>query len=531
MLITRLKNVFRAAISWDLSERRAAVIAWVVSAILLLSAVGKAKQRSLWFDEFMTYNIAAKGRFSEMAASMKAGADSIPPYFHFLQHLVLELGGPTEISLRILPAIAVATGFLCLYFFLAPKCGPIAALAGALLPMASASFTYAYEGRPYGILIGLTCAVALVWSRTETTRFATPVLGVLLATATLVHPFGLFVTLSIAAAEAALSLLRRSWRPDTWMTLIAAMIPIILHFPFLLRTKQNFSAHLFTSASLQNALTSMQSLFGTLWPLPLIIAVGYIFLEMTAIGIHTTGLLPPVDGSPRSKFSRSLDAEISLGIALFLVLPFITWLACRFVGWGLVGRYIIPSTVGAGILWGVAASRASVAWRVATFAALALLVGGRCLSGMRSFLLEIPSNIPQKYKAILQFVESNIDQTVVIHDAEAFLQCWHALPEQSRNHFIFVADPAIAASLSKLRSDSVDVTMHGFGKTTGARVMDYSSFTQTHNRFILVARHGSFEWLPSKLIEDGCTLRLQALLGQHHLIDVSCPWSTVTKLP
>lgn len=507
-------------------EAHANKLIWATAGMLLILSIAKASVLPLWFDEYMTLFVASRHNFSQMAACMKAGADSVPPYFHYIQKLALATGLPPEISLRLLPALAVTAAFLCLYYLLAPRCGKMAALGGAITPLACGAFEYAQDARPYGMLIGSAGAAILAWTRLDSSRLAAPFLTLALAIGTLAHPFGIFVTFSLIASEAFLSFMQNRWRSRAWVAFLAATATALVHLPFLLHARQNFATHFFASASFGAFYSSLKHTFFKLWLILIPLALIPALLEFWS---NNQFFRKAPSQMPRYRYSHaaeSLVAEATLGIAFLILLPTATWIAFRIFGGGITARYILPSTLGAGLLVALATARASRIFHFAVFAALLFTVAERALSGLSAVQATKPTRLAGASEEVIRILESQKQGMVVVHNAELFLRCWRFLPEEAFRHVYFVADPEMAVKWSRRRSDSIDATMAGFGKTSGAKVLTYRGLMHASSEFLLISANDDFEWLPSKLMSDGCMLQVRWLLSNHYVFEAKCPWNS-----
>jgi hypothetical protein len=111
--------------------------------------------------------------------------------------------------------------------------------------------------------------------------------------------------------------------------------------------------------------------------------------------------------------------------------------------------------------------------------------------------------------------------SIVISSAEAFIRLWrHASPTE-RNRIVFISDPTIAVKIAN--TDSVDKTMMGFRRLTGARILNYRPFIERNPDFhLVVGRSSSFEWILPWLVREGCTLILSSQEGAYSIYKVSC---------
>ncbi len=521
-ILSAIRKIMQLRIQNALEEEKAAGQAWVLAALLFLSCLVVASQRPFWFDELMTLYIASAGSFNDMAAAVKSGADTIPPYFHYIQSLMPMSGLPEEIALRFLPALGIAAGFLCLYYFLLSKCGHFGALAGAMVPMSGDAMRFGWEARPYGILFGLSAAAALAWRQTERRQGWAAVLCLCLAAATLVHPFAIFVTGAIAAAEAFLSFREGRFRVGVWLALSLAGLTELFQFSFLSHARKSFAATFFASASWSAFEKAFRELFSDLWPVIVWVAL-WLGLSVLArsssrASSHESPVEPPYTPMPMSEFRR----EAVLGVALLAILPLATLVVFRTLGGGIVARYILPAMIGAGILWGIGLTHTGRVHCLVVLACLLSIVGLRIYPHAKNYLSSGPSwRGSGQADPILRHISGAEVNPIVISSAEAFIRLWRQVSPTERNRMVFISDPPIAVKIAN--TDSVDKTMMGFRRLTGARILNYRPFIERNPDFHLVAgRNSSFEWILPWLVREGCTLILSSQEGPYSIYKVSC---------
>lgn len=499
--------------------------AWTLGLLLFAFSLALAYRRPLWFDEYATLYIARGGSFAQMAAAVRSGADTIPPYFHWLESWILRSGLTEPVALRLLPALGITIGFLCLFYSLRPACGALAALAGAMLPLAADAMRFAWEARPYGIVFGMTAVAGLAWHRAGISKVSPLVLCGTLAAATLFHPFAIVATAAIACAELLVSLRRKSWRIRVWIALITAGTAGLADYEFLQTARNIFAPHFFAPSDFFSVYLAYRELFLELWPL-------LVWIALWPALLHVLGddPFPPSAAGPNERVSEDAgggyrpSSEIFLGFALLVVVPALTWLALRSSGGGLVSRYILLVTMGAGILWASILARFGSQHRLAAVFCLFLIVFVKANASFREVNKDCASSEMSGVEEILRPAASGRQGTVVISDAEIFLQCWRMAPPWMKKHLVYVSDPMNAVKY--VGTDSVERTMLGLSSISGAPVIGYEKLVKNNPRFTVVAGHytrmGGFQWLIPRLLEEGCRLTLEMRRDTFELFAVSC---------
>ena len=181
------------------------VVVAVLASGLLLAATGfLAHRKMLWTDEILTVQIATQPTIADFFSELLTGAEASPPLGHLLTRASILGFGEGHVAYR-LPAILAFWLSLCgIYAFVRRRASAAAAWSAALLPLATTASTYAYEARPYALLICFTAGALLSWQRiAEGSRrpLWCGLLALSLAGAISSHWFGSLVLLPLGAGE------------------------------------------------------------------------------------------------------------------------------------------------------------------------------------------------------------------------------------------------------------------------------------------------------------------------------------------
>ena len=329
--------------------------------ILLLTAVLAllwSHARLMWNDEFLSFYSDSVPTVNDvLRVQMHSPISLDPPTYHLLSHLSMDAVGRNGMALR-LPALF---GFLLLevslFLLVRRLAGYRAGLVAMALPMCTASFRYAVEGRPYGLLLGLYAAAVLCWfaavERRERSR-ALPLVGLFLCIALAItsHYFGVLILLPVSAGEAVRSLQRRRFDWPVVGTLMAGLASITLILPGKAALAP-YQRHYYTSAvNLHNVSQGYRELFVryNTWPLPLqkvcaaLLAAATLWLVWATVrrmrGVADAE--PAVPGRDGGPVLRNALWAAMLGLA---VLPFFGYLFGRFVTHTMEVRYVIAALI------------------------------------------------------------------------------------------------------------------------------------------------------------------------------------------
>jgi hypothetical protein len=192
------------------------------SVVFLICTAIHSWCKPLWFDEIFTDYIARLPRLGEVLAAIRV--DNNPPLCYLLTRLSHGLLGTSDLVTRLPSFFGFLAMCISLYYFVAARCGGLYGLAAMLFPVATAAYGFAYEARPYGLLLGFGGAALLSWQLAAGgSRRKLGLLGLAfcLAGAATTHYFGLQIVFPLVVAEGI-----RSWkrgRLDRWIWLSMAV--------------------------------------------------------------------------------------------------------------------------------------------------------------------------------------------------------------------------------------------------------------------------------------------------------------------
>ena len=125
-----------------------AILIVVVAAALALRLLGLGRE-SLWLDEGVAIRIASLPLQQTLAAT---AADVHPPLFRALLHVVISLGGRSEVTARLLSALAGTLAVLLLGWIGIRLSGSFVGLgAASLLAVSPLAVQYAQDATSYSL--------------------------------------------------------------------------------------------------------------------------------------------------------------------------------------------------------------------------------------------------------------------------------------------------------------------------------------------------------------------------------------------
>jgi hypothetical protein len=470
------------------------------TAIYLLITIPIASVRVLWNDELYTLTVSS-GRFGEMFRLLTTGADAITPGFAALSHLVLSLWGIHELALRAPAILGFWVMAVCLFEITAARTSLVYGAIAMFLPFLTTTFLYAYEARPYGVLLGFTGLALLLWQRAggdRPRRMAIFGFALALTGAAAAHYYAIFIVIPFAVAEALHWLRRGGFRLAIWFSLALPVLPTIPALP-LLRNAGRIAHAFWSHARWMSISYTYFELVGEFLILAFLIAALAGLLLLWRAG--QPAVLPRQTWSPP-------EHEI-IAVTLLAALPFIVVPIAKVTTHAFVGRYAIEAIPAICILavWGLYAFTAQRPWvplllllMLVTGASFQNLLNYRTLAAERMELQNLGAYLAKAQPASLP---------ILIPDAGMFLELHHYGTPALANRLVYLAD--IAKAIQYSGSDTVDYGTIVIGPAAGARIDEMDSFFKSTPQFLIYGfPSGRWGWSVPELVERHVVLQVVA---------------------
>jgi hypothetical protein len=471
----------------------------------------RALAKPLWYDELFTYYMSRLPGIESMWSAVKDGADLNPPLLYLATSAAQRVFGDGLIATRLPAILGFLTMLVCLYVFVARRCGAAYGFAGMLFAALSGAYTFAYEARSYGMVLGF-CGISLVmWQLAadgRRRRWALAGLTFSVGAALFTHCYAVLILLPLVSGEITRSFTRKRLDWPVWIALLSGSSAVVAYLP-LLAASHRLALDNVTFRPTLRVLTECYGMM--IGPLagPLALALIIVIASRSSTGLQAWRPIP-------QGFEFH---EIVAALALALI-PVVALVIAIFVSHVFMPRYGLAAVIGFSILFtwfahqyaadrritGVVVSYLFAFWFIAGFAlwmmeTAHLKVTAASSHAGRPAAYEIP---PELVKPELPFVAAN---------GLFFLEADHYAPESFVSRLVYLADTDAA-----VRYTGSDVFDRGFPIMKKwfpirARIESYSAFTRRHRRFLVF---GGFDhplaWLTRKLLDDGVELRF---LGQY----------------
>jgi hypothetical protein len=479
------------------------VLLLAFSVIFLAAALLSAHRKILWGDELVTYYVATLPSAQDVWAAI-VGGDVLPPLGHFLSRASIALLGPSHVAIRLPEVIGYWVMSLCIYLFVRRYTSPAHATIALLTPMCTVAYVFAYEARPYGLMLGSGAAALLCWQRAvdSPNRIGWLVgLSLSVAAAVASHWYALLVMVPLGLAE--LVRLRRRGRLDVslYAAMAIGMAPIIGFLPIIRtgRAVQHLTAPVWTlHAGITAVVGAYQGLLegSALLFVPILLILAWSAHEKRARVEISQGLGVP--------------AEVVAALLGFLAIP-IAGVVLASVAIGEFNvRYVLLTLVGVACAAGIGAaqlaggrrSTATALVAAAVIASLTHVVEAKIALRERSAIAE-KSGMFAILRCSIALQESN--EPIVVTDVHSFDILNYYGPPTLTSRLVYLTEYNAMASAVARRMKS----QHG------RRTMEYREFTDQTSTFLLYESQYSTNQIASPLLP-------RLIVDGHRIADSGC---------
>lgn len=456
----------------------------------LLLSVKRNELKPLWFDELGTLNVASQPTLAQMFR-VEPG-DGSPPLQYFLVRGSLHLLGTSEFALRLPALLFEFLAIVCAYLFVGRRFGAAAGLVGAAVLAISRPGDYGVEARPYGILLGLTMLLLVLWQWAAERRERQERRGALLTglaltvfAMTITHSLGIFwAALPLLAAEA-----YRWWRTRRLdRAMLLAILLGLTGFAIALYSGHATQQVLVAAAGNQHPVVSLPSPHKLhealreegLYPvLTLLLGLGVVAGWTLRQSSQRNQAAFPASRRVPTQVQAFAPAPEWVAVAALVLTMIPVYFFTLFVTHYFWPRYLMPGVVGAFLLLGMASGSFPKRW----VAAVVLVLGvALSIQARRQFVRE-QQVWPDGPPAPVLLRESDPAQPILIGNPVLFAQIWWYSPPALRPRVRYIADAEEAIKGKDFIGDLTLIAMRDAGSQMAApdRLED---FLPRHARFL-----------------------------------------------
>lgn len=488
---------YRAEVLSDKLEQKSSWILCGISVLYLSSMSLLAIRKQLWVDELLTLYAARLPNLNDVWSSLLTGADQNPIPFFLVTRASMALFGDTSFALRLPSILGVLLMSLCLFQFTAKRSSTLYGVVAMLFPLITTAYWYAYEARPYGLILGFGALSLLCWQAATENRYrplSIICLSLSLAAALSSHYYGIFVFFPLALGEAVRTWTRRQIDLPVLASFCFGLLPLMLFLPLIRQAKNNSGVFWSPPRWLDIADFYEWLLLPTALPLlAVVVLLGvYSFRHRSTPDERVVEVQPL---PPRHEMAA---------IYGFIAVPFVAVLLAKFVTQGFTNRYALPAVIGLSIFVALTAYRLANAKAVVA-AGMALILGGWFgLTAARIVFMGDSANMEPTETlnpiAARDFLRAKgaPDLPIVISEHHTFFPLAYYAPPDIASRLVYLADPE--ASLRLRGHNSAEVgALRLLGPWFHLNVQEFRSYITTQRRFLFYGSIGHWNYILSEL--------------------------------
>jgi hypothetical protein len=480
------------------------------------ASITLAYWKLMWFDELCTYFIADRPNSAAIWSTLASKTGPMPPTFYLLTRFSQQWLGHGHIAIRFPELVGFLVASLCLFYFIRQRTDTLYGLVGMLAVWTTGAYPFAYEARPYALVLGF-CGLALVcWqAATEREQRSWALLGLFAACGGAVasHYGAVMLVFPLALGELVRSIARRKIDWPVWLAFCGAGLPLLVFLPLLRASISSYGQAMWSRPQAGSILECYAKLLSTAGhPLAAVLCALAIWRAVRAkesftVRVRRTGSMPLW--------------EIAAAIGL-LLLPAIGLLQAILVTNQITPRYVMPMVMGFGILVAILAYENLGDDAVGGVLIVALLLAGWG-SHVRREYLAIRLVADQVQAVYLAAAQQPGGLPIVINDGDLYLQLEHYTPVEFSSRLFYLVDPDAARKYSG--TDSDDLILLGYSRFVPLNLRRADAFLQSGRPFLLYTSPKG--WLLPVLRDEGAKIELVSIANGYTLCRIE-PHQTLT---
>lgn len=507
------KQLWRSAESFAVRlEKNRLLLIVGFTVLYVFSTSILARRKLLWNDELYTYYIAHLPTMTDVWGALMSGGEQLPPFFYLLTRVSIALFGSNNFALRLPEMFGFWMMCVCLFIFVARRASNFNALLAAIFPLLTFTYYYAFEARPYGLVLGFSALALLCW-QSATMNCLRPLsivcLALSLAAALSSHYYGIFAIFPLALGETARTLIKRRLDAPVWAAFCLAIVPLAWHLPLIRQARVYSSAFWSPPQWMDIPDVYFKMLYLSVLPLILLLFLSGVYQSVRRDKLSFESRATPKIAPPIYEVAAVLG---------FIIIPIVCVILAKFVTGAFTDRYAISAIIGFSILISFIAAKLNDNSTLVSSILVVCFVGYfGVLASKNTWKVSItPPEI--KIGLLQQKGEENLP--IVAADPFTFIELNYYAPPEIGSRVLYLADPEI--SLRRLKQDSIERGIVSLLKPWfRLNVTDYKSYIAARPRFLLCGDPQLFSWIVPQLEEDGMRLELKGFNRNTMLFMVS----------
>ena len=552
----------------ELRERRVdrlVLVALLVGAASYCALVAwLAAEKPLGNDELFTLYFSRLPGFDDVWRELETGVEQTPPFFYLVTRASQRMFGDNDVALRLpeLGAVLLAAG--CMLAVVARRSTLVHGTIAALLLLATQAGFYAYEARPYALVLGFVALCFLLWQLRLDGGGPLVVTGLALAATAAVatHYYAVLALLPFVVAEATRTVGRRRLDAAVAGAFAVSLVPLLVAAPLIeaaraysgsfwteysWRSPVEFNGWLFTRSAIEAVpllelsvlvwlacgLALHTLLLSELQPgerrrvvtrvslaLAAVALVGLVAFRVAGsdvsvatvlvalIGLAAVVAVGPLQrrslGTSRRRPSSSALPEI-VAASAFLAVPLVAVVLAEITTGAYTPRYALPAVLGVVVLLPLALHRLEGGRIVASLvvAVLLVVVVGRSYWNQADDIRTATCTQADLLGSLQRIVDGT-DLAIAVADPHDFFVLSHYAPPELRARVLHLSDQR--AALQYTGSASTEDGLVVLSRFAPLDVRRFGPYVESNERFLLLLAVRQGNWVVRALERDGRAL-------------------------
>lgn len=469
-----------------------------------------AYEKALWNDELFTFYISRRPSFHELWSVLLTGAEQLPPIFFLITRLFSGLFGMSPLVIRLPEILGFWLMGLSLFWVVRKRSSTVYGLLSMIFPLVTGAFYYAYEARPYGLVLGFAGLAFVCWQAAtegERRQLYLGGLSLSLAGAVSCHYYAVLVFIPFLLGECVRSVSRKRIDLAVWVAFLIGLIPLAFYLP-LIRAASSYSSHFWARPKWPGMIWFYQSLLGSVSPillgLPILLAICIAVRSNHVLSRRPPGIVIPLH-------------EVAAGIG-FTLIPILAMILAKTITGAFTDRYAMPAVIGVTVLlsWSLSALT-DQRGELGLFLMICILgLFGVSLRTAHQQLLYDRQSRAGTYE-FLQ-AQSAAGIPIVIAAPHLFFELSYRTELEGGRRFVYLADRNLA--LRYTDTDTVELGLIALKRWAPLDVQDFQQFRTSHTTFLVFGYPAPFAWLIPDLVRNGQCVTATAEHDQQFLYRV-----------
>lgn len=522
-----------------------------------------AAEKPLGNDELFTLYFSRLPGFDDVWRELETGVEQTPPFFYLVTRASQRMLGDNDVALRLpeLGAVLLAAG--CMLAVVARRSTLVHGTIAALLLLATQAGFYAYEARPYALVLGFVALCFLLWQLRLDGGGPLVVTGLALAATAAVatHYYAVLALLPFVVAEATRAVGRRRLDAAVAGAFAVSLVPLLVAAPLIeaaraysgsfwteysWRSPVEFNGWLFTRSAIEAVpllelsvlvwlacglalhtllLSELQSaerrrvVTRVSLALAAVALVGLVAFRVAGSDVSVATVLVALIGlaavvtvgvlrrrTPETSRSPSGSAlpEI-VAASAFLAVPLVAVVLAEITTGAYTPRYALPAVLGVVVLLPLALHRLEGGRIVASLvvAVLLVVVVGRSYWNQADDI-RTATRAQADLLGSLQRIVDDTDLAIAVADPHDFFVLSHYAPPALRARVLHLSDQR--AALQYTGSASTEDGLVVLSRFAPLDVRRFRPYVESNPRFLLLLAVRQGNWVVRALERDGRAL-------------------------